>query len=285
MTWAISAEAAERFRRECRAAASDDTAFATFRSGEEMRRCVENQSLDEAIAWCRVIERLFPETLSVLANFLRWEHTGSPPLMHTWNGCCYSPTTWRYIRRTAELNRVFGDLSNMRIAEIGGGYGGLARIIKSRWPSCEYTIYDMGDVLQLQNRFLATAGVSVAFRDCHQSQSETYDLVISDFALCELSREGRDLYGENVLRHSSRGALTWPYLNDEAFLPRPSDVLAWLRTIRPDERITWGSELRLYEDMYLAASVDGTWGMDIGRQSFYWGASNLWAVSPAPSGL
>ena len=74
-------------------------------------------------------------------------------------GCEISATTARYIKNLSDLINLFGSLDGMRIAEIGGGYGGLCKIISDQFELDSYTLFDLPDCLDLSKKFLDNFGI------------------------------------------------------------------------------------------------------------------------------
>lgn len=100
----------------------------------------------------------------------------------------------------------------MRIVEIGGGYGGLCKIISDFCKIESYTLVDLEPALQLSKRFLDDSSINnvkyLNAQDIDRSKDyDLYDLVISNYAFSEISRNIQDLYMDKFLRKSSRGYL------------------------------------------------------------------------------
>lgn len=74
------------------------------------------------------------------------------------------------------------------ILEIGGGYGGLARIFKTLNPSIKYTIVDLPESLYFSESFMRLEDImSVRFiEDILDLRKESFDLVINTFSFQEM---------------------------------------------------------------------------------------------------
>ena len=152
-----------------------------------------------------------------------------------------SPSTLRYVSVLARLRRAFGtEWRGWRVCEIGGGYGGQAHVVMAATPMLHsYTIYDQTAPAALQNRYLAAMGwpssVSRAKKvSCEKNENideaaqegagksagrvarctidgdsraePQCDIVISNYALTELSAEMQAFYAERFLRGARIGA-------------------------------------------------------------------------------
>jgi putative sugar O-methyltransferase len=167
-----------------------------------------------------------------------------------------SPTTWRYIKVLSDLQMLFGDLTGWDVAEIGAGYGGQYKIIQDVYTPGSYTIYDLPAVMKLIVKYLEHVGCPSLQRvrnaDFHKLPEEpprTYDLVLSNWALSECTREVQDLYIEHVLRRSRRGYVTYNQISHHVGIDsyRKHEFLAALGF--PVEIMAEGLDLEIPEDM------------------------------------
>ena len=99
------------------------------------------------------------------------------------------------------------------IAEIGIGYGGQCRIIKSMFPDVKYTLFDLPEVLGLAERYLNNydqykSGIRYVDGG-HIYIQDNYDMVISNYAFSELIPDVQDMYLDKVILRSKRGYITW----------------------------------------------------------------------------
>jgi hypothetical protein len=108
-----------------------------------------------------------------------------------------------------------------RIIEIGGGYGGLSKIMSEAFHIESYVMYDIDAARTLAAAYVGKAGVraNVTFGrpgstdalggdDSPSFFDNTFDLAISNFALSELSDETQRWYAKNVLSRADRVYLT-----------------------------------------------------------------------------
>jgi len=144
-------------------------------------------------------------------NFLDNEPALGRPFIYKFKGVKNEVITLntRYSKVFSDIEMLFPDVKFKNICEIGDGFGGLAykfRDVES------YTIYDLPEVNQLANFYLDKSNTPNIYkcRDGRKSiQRSQFDLVISNYAFSELTREMQDLYIENILLNATHGYITW----------------------------------------------------------------------------
>ena len=157
-----------------------------------------------------------PVILDVCARSEVADPVGAP-LVFDYNGRKLSPTTLRYAKVTQDLARYFPGLADIEsIVEIGCGYGGQARFISEYARATDsrrsgYTLVDMLPVILLASQYLER--FSLKFRCDYVTKSQIkaddrWDLLISNYAFSEFSRELQDEYMERVVRRARSGYLT-----------------------------------------------------------------------------
>lgn len=140
-----------------------------------------------------------------------------------------SPSTIRYIKIYLEIKRIFDGVKLKRIVEIGGGYGGQARIFSLAEGFQEYVIVDLPEVIELQKKYLSPVP-NIKFISAFESNNDKsnfieYDLLISNFAFSELDKRTQDLYLEKYIRRSAHGYMIWNNINPPGFSYNLKEVL------------------------------------------------------------
>lgn len=109
------------------------------------------------------------------------------PVLH--NG--KSAGTLRFMKVVQDLNKFnFKD-----VVEIGGGYGGQCLVMKEL-RSVNYTIIDIPEALELSRAYLENYECSfISAEDVPKIET---DLLISDYCLSELDKDGVDFYLERI---------------------------------------------------------------------------------------
>lgn len=185
MTWQLPPEYIEGYLAACKKAATDDEAFKVFRREPHITTIIENGN--EEIA-SLTMQRLYKHPiLNRMHRFITSEEVGDP-VLH--NGI--SPTTARYIYTTMILERLVGSISDYHIFEIGGGYGGLAKIIHDYQHPDTYAIFDLPEVQLLQERFLKEFKIKAYYPA--KTTNHPCSLLIAWCSWSELDLETRKSY-------------------------------------------------------------------------------------------
>ena len=117
-----------------------------------------------------------------------------------------SPTTLRYTSVALEILELFGS-EIKTVAEIGAGYGGQARILDEFLDLEDYDCFDLPEVQNLIDRYIKVVQpkMRVGFPTLGNSDSKSWDLVISNYAFSELPYLVQEHYLKNVILKSKNG--------------------------------------------------------------------------------
>jgi putative sugar O-methyltransferase len=199
----------------CESAAINLDEFKIFRSVQAYKSVVETVSELDGKDYLSIALHRTPELKKSIVKFSTSELYGSPQTFKYKKyffskGFYLSPTTARYIKNLSDLISIFGSLEGMKIVEIGGGYGGLCKIICDVFKIHSYTLFDLSPCLKLSERFLKNFNTPTVsyLTDKIMPKNEKFDIVISNYAFSELSSKLQNLYYSNILKHSNRGYLT-----------------------------------------------------------------------------
>ena len=155
-----------------------------------------------------------------------------------------SPTTLRYVKVLSDLIQLFGPLTDMRVAEIGGGYGGQCKILEDVYRVRDYLIVDLAPCLALAGRFLERCRVpTFTLKTADRLPADgSYDLVISNYAFTECTRSVQETYLERILRRSRRGYITGNVIAPRSYRGYGRDELQKLLAparVLPEEPLTY----------------------------------------------
>lgn len=212
--WNIPAYQTAAFLIECNTAASIPAVFSVFRSLPYTMAVMETAAIEDVPIYLAVVESAAGLSERLLAEAVRNDEVGGPRQLHTVaiNGkdTAISGTSARHASVCASLYDLFGNLDGMDIVEIGGGYGGLCRIIHGMWPGIRsYTIYDRLEVSRLQQKYLKSFGLSDVSFCSGPIRHASIDLTLASHSLSELNVEAQTVYADRILSRSQRGYIVW----------------------------------------------------------------------------
>ena len=194
----------------CLKASNDMAVFSTFRLHPVYRSILEHVSPPHAQVYLNEILK-YPELSAHWDAFKKNDEWGSPKLKKYHKIGPVSSTTLRYIKVLNDLRLSFGDLNNLKIAEIGVGYGGQCRIINSIYKPKKYTLVDIKPALMLAQRYLDNYILhsTMEYKTMNELEAARYDLVISNYAFTELPRVIQDVYLKRIMLNSASGYITY----------------------------------------------------------------------------
>jgi hypothetical protein len=193
------------------AVANEDTLM-NFRADPNYQQVLEHVTVSLGEKYLDVITSEYnsqPE--SVFAELTKLSEFGRPPV-HDFSGIGpVSPTIVRYVKVAYDLDNLFGDLSKLRIGEIGVGFGGQAAVLHRLFGVKDFVAFDLPEVLALCEIFLSRtySGLKPRLVDGRKPTRTEVDLVVSNYAFSELVRAVQDEYLENVILSAKSGYITW----------------------------------------------------------------------------
>jgi putative sugar O-methyltransferase len=218
MTWVIDKTVEERYLEACRVAATDDAKFSVFKENSAYQVILEHIPPEAGAFYYQLIKEkaYFEENLD---KFAINDSVGSPVMINYQFGIL-SPSTVRYAMNTCNIHTDLGDSYN-KVVEIGGGYGGLGVVLSSVLNVDEYVLIDHADANMLSQRYTSEFDLPTAFRVVDYTQLEEINdigLVISNYALSELSVDLQTEYYDKVISNSSAVYITYNFIHQEAWL-------------------------------------------------------------------
>lgn len=190
--------------------------FSNFKSNDWVKRMVGTSSL----------EGLFISNNSDLPwdEIQKIDQIGNPPeterVLKIYD---ISTISLRYVHYANKILDIIKNYPEIRIVEIGGGYGGMCAILnciaKYRKIKIDsYGIYDLKGVQEFQNYYLkkinqtTDIGIkSVDFLDSNNLDlfTESYNYIISFYALGEFDEETKYNYISKVISKIKNGFILW----------------------------------------------------------------------------
>jgi putative sugar O-methyltransferase len=217
------------YRTACKEAATNEAAFSQFKRDPRYTDVLEHVSKPLGDEY---LKHIVPSSLwneEMIEKYSKNDSLGNPVTFEFMPWGSWSPTTLRYIKQALEIRKIFGDLSEKNIVEIGGGYGGLCKILFDIFPDIEsYTIIDLEPAVQLDGKYLSTLfeqevrkekdylwvvgkvrliAIDQAPRKW-ENLCDKIDLVISNYAFSECVEDIQNKYCNDIFSKSPAGYLT-----------------------------------------------------------------------------
>jgi len=195
----------------CAKASIDANLFLNFRRNKYYGKILEHISKELGQCYIDEITKFDNNFLKHIDLFKLNDKCGNPELFEYPEIGSISTTTLRYIKVLGDLNKYFKELDNVDICEIGVGYGGQCRIINSIYSPSKYTLVDIKPALMLSQRYLDNYAINsvLKFKTMNELEVKEYDLVISNYAFTELTREIQDVYLKKIILNSKKGYITY----------------------------------------------------------------------------
>ncbi len=201
MTWEHEGSfVGDDYLKFCLIAIASPKLMNAFKTNPAYTRVLSCVPPDEGTSYLKKIRERYPDLLD--GPYRENDRLGGPALA-TFEGIddAVDPNTIRYLKQVGDIRKLFGD-DLPTIAEIGGGYGGLCLLIKRYLRNARYKIFDHPLVEPFSRAYLAKHDVLL------WDDLQEYDLVISNWAWDELTRDERQLYIDRVFTRARRGYLT-----------------------------------------------------------------------------
>jgi putative sugar O-methyltransferase len=189
----------------CLEAVNDETVFQKFKQDPRYTAILEHVSIDHGKIYAQDI--LQYEIDEELINLFKENDSigGSTIFNYGEPYGRISPSTLRYMQNALDISYFFGEGELNRIAEIGGGYGGLCKTISCLCDFEEYHIYDIEPASKLQKKYLSNFNITgKTIQHSVPEELKDIDLVVSNYAYSELNEELQTIYYDNVIANSNK---------------------------------------------------------------------------------
>ena len=206
----------------CLKASLDDEIFKNFKQYKVYNEILEHVGYNLGLKYYDEIKKLDESLLkdNLINEFKKNDKVGNPILFNFNEIENISGSTLRYIHVLAKLKQLFGSLDNKKICEIGVGYGGQCRILSSFFKLKSYTLIDLKPVLGLAQKYLDNYPLNtvIEYKTMNElSYDKEYDLVISNYAFSEISKEFQKIYLDKVIKQSKSGFMIMNQIAPDGF--------------------------------------------------------------------
>jgi putative sugar O-methyltransferase len=188
---------------------NSDKKFKVFRRSFRYREILEHVSFQQGLNYLQFLKRRQLNIGELIEDAQKNDAIGSPITFFYKDFGKASPTTLRYLKVAADIEELFGKKLDS-VVEIGAGYGGQASILFESMNIKSYSIYDLPEAQNLIRRFLQAhpAKNKIEMLPIADVQTQSFDLVISNYAFSELPIEIQREYCKKIFSNCSRGYLT-----------------------------------------------------------------------------
>ena len=202
MSWTLQDSAVVPYLSACRAAAQGSDFFKGFKSHPAYRHVLEHVSYEEGQQYLDEVEIDYKDKLDEIKE----NDALGTPVTCSYDGVgTISPTTVRYLKNTSDIVNKFGT-SFDSIVEIGGGYGGLCKVMSSFVKFENYLLIDLEECNMLSRKYLSNFDLPTMSYQAEEivDVEDNFDLLISNYALSECNRETQMMYIERFVKNSDK---------------------------------------------------------------------------------
>lgn len=209
--WLTSNEKISRYNDALKRGVTDDATFKRFRRETGVREIIEG--LPDVVGHgyhAKLISQVGDEFIRTNWNrIVRNDAVGDPMLVELPPHGKAASTTMRYAWNVVDMDKHGVKLEDVDIVEVGGGYGGLCRMIHEFHKPRSYTIVDLPEALALAKRYLAEFNIKPTLVSCYEYMQRPIDTFISNYALTELTKDVQGGYVNKLMTHAVCGYVTY----------------------------------------------------------------------------
>jgi len=205
--WMVKGAILKEYLQACK-----EADMSNFKRDIRLNQIFEHSTVEQGFSYLNHVINI---NRKLLDNVFTNDINGNPVIYNWGYGLYYSASTLQYIAVLVNLVQLCGSLDNLRIVEVGGGYGGQAKTVFDVFtPNC-YHIIDLPEVTSLQYKYLH----NIEAVDCFtQPTGQEYDLFISNYALSEIPDNGHLIELAGRCKHGyitcNTDLVTLPWVHD-----------------------------------------------------------------------
>lgn len=199
-----------------------DEVYLSFKKNPHYIKILEHVSFDLGIQYKQLIESEFNIDSKYFLNLIEKNDEIGSPNKKLIDDIFTSPTNFRYIYHALLINSKLEKWffkKNLKIIEIGGGYGGLCFYIKNIIKNfeIEYSIIDLANANNLQSKYLKDVNVNCDLYSFENIDvvDKNFDLVISNYCLSEIGLANRFSYLNKIVAKCDKEFYVWNSLSFE----------------------------------------------------------------------
>jgi putative sugar O-methyltransferase len=206
--WNVNSRISANYLSVCKEASTNENIFNEFKRNLNYTSILEHATKQNGEIYADYILNNNPKLLE-FSKFFENDLYGSP-LTYNYGFQNCSPTTLCYIHILCRLIQKLNTLENFKIVEIGGGYGGQAKIITDYFNIKQYDIIDLKEATLLQSKYIEKLNIpnTQVYTSDTYDKNNTYDLVISCYALTEVIEPLQTEYVNSIVLNSKHGFIS-----------------------------------------------------------------------------
>ena len=192
----------------CKQVLSNPEMFQQFKRHPIYNLFYENVSFEEGVEILNLLKKEDPEILKpkLLEKIRRIDCIGGPCVFTYEPIGPFSPTTLSYLKIATDLKKMLGPKEKLRIIEIGGGNGGLCKVLHEVLDIEQYTIIELEESLELAEKHLRALDIKrVQFMRPQDVKIEPCDLLISQNGFSESSQTLQKKYIKKLFSSAQSG--------------------------------------------------------------------------------
>ena len=221
--WQAEDQIAVEYLAACVEAVENDEAFANFKSNPKYKTILEHVLKDQGQAYLNICKDMNEDAVwDNIEAFKENDKYGNPET-HVYPGLegVISPTTLRYMKNTFEMALMLDGAEVSKVVEVGGGYGGLCRVLSKVCEFDEYILIDLPEVSALQRKYLDQFPDLKDKVKCipttDLAEITDVDLFISNYALSECDLESQMAYFQCIVQHAKYAYIIYNLVNFNDF--------------------------------------------------------------------
>ena len=221
--WQAEDQIAVEYLAACVEAVENDEAFANFKSNPKYKTILEHVLKEQGQCYLNICREMNDEAVDAnIELFKENDKIGNPErFAYPDIKGTISPTTLRYMKNTFEMALMMDGAEISKVVEVGGGYGGLCRVLSKVCDFDEYILIDLPEVSALQRKYLDQFPDLKDKVKCipttDLAEITDVDLFISNYALSECDLESQMAYFQCIVQHSKYAYIIYNLVNFNDF--------------------------------------------------------------------
>lgn len=187
-----------------------------FKNNYNFSYVLEHVTFEFGLQYKNLIEKEFKCNINDYKNLIEINDKIGNPQKYNFDGFFASPSNFRYIYHSLLIKSKIEKWYNkkdIKIIEIGGGYGGLCFYLKNimQNKNLNYSIIDIPNVTELQKYYFNNVNIDATLISCFNIDEikEDHDLIISNYCVSEIGMDNRNEYFQKIISKCEKKFFTW----------------------------------------------------------------------------